>query len=246
MEFVRKHIHAIIGAILYLIMVIVILLLLGFTTPLPLPEEQGILLDFGGSGSRDISGSAPATTSDQQNASSQSSASTGVITQDYEPTASLPSSNTPSTSNNVSDNTSTTETTTDQSSTDANRITDMMSGAFGGGSGSGSSGTGSGNPGMGDGSSGGSGGGPGGIGGSLEGRRLVHRVEPESRPNMVGTVVLRITVSENGDVTNVTLVRTTCSECVELATRAVRQWRYASSPGSGYQTGEVHINFRQQ
>jgi len=244
MEYVKKHKHAMIGALLYFIMVIVLLLLLGFSTPLPLPEEQGILLDFGGSGSRDISGSAPATTSDQQNASSQSSASTGVITQDYEPTASLPSSNNPSTSDNVNDNTN--ESNSEQSSSNADRLNDMMSGAFGGGSGSGSSGSGSGNPGMGDGTSGGSGGGPGGVGGSLEGRKLVHKVDPESRPNMVGTVVLRITVSENGDVTNVTLVRTTCSECVELATRAVKQWRYASSPGSGYQTGEVRIIFTQQ
>lgn len=250
MDFVRKHTHAIIGAIIYMIIVIVILILFGFSTPLPLPEEKGILLDFGGSGSRDISGSAPATTtSDHQNASSQSAATTGVTTQDFEETASLPSSTVPSDSDVISETTTTDETTTettDHSSQNQDRLNDLLGGAFGGGSGRGQSGSGSGNPGMGDGSSGGTGSGPGGIGGSLDGRRLINRVQPEGRDNLVGEVVLRITVDERGNVTNVTLVRTTCSECVELATRAVRQWRYAASPGAGYQTGNVVINFRPQ
>lgn len=247
MEFVRKHIHAIIGVIIYIITVLILLLLFGFTTPLPLPEEQGILIDFGGSGTREAASPAPRPRPQPQ---PQRTESSGVVTQDFEETVSMPSSEVPSNAT-VTDTPSQTNETEDESAEDATEssrrdLDNLFQGAFGSGTSGSGSGSGTGHPGMGDGSGEGTSSGPGGIGGSLEGRRLVHRVEPEGRANLVGTVVFRITVNENGNVTSVVLVRSTCPECVELARQAVRQWRWAPSPGSGYQTGNVTINFEPQ
>lgn len=47
MEFIREHKTGIIGTIVFHAIVIILLLFLGFFTPLPLPEEQGILVNFG-------------------------------------------------------------------------------------------------------------------------------------------------------------------------------------------------------
>ncbi len=235
MNFVKKHIHAIIGVIIYMIIVILILILLGFTTPLPLPEEEGILIDFGGSGAREVSSPAPASRTEV----TPSSQTTGVITQDYEETASMPSSSVPSEAEIIEDPVETAAQT-------AERLNERLGGVFGSGTSGTQTGSGTGHPGMGDRTHGGTGGGPSGVGGSLEGRRLLKIVDPEGKDNMTGTVVLRITVDENGNVSNIRMVRTTCSECVELARKAVSQWKYASSPGTGYQTGEVIINFEQK
>lgn len=250
-DWIKKHIHAVIGVILYIITVIVLLFLLGFRTPLPLPPEEAILIDFAGGGNRDAGASLSATSSDK-NTSSQSSSISGVNTQNFEDAASMQSSNIPNTNpvqntpaNNVNTNNSTTNTT--QTNPNAEKLNNLFGGnVFGNGSGTGNSGSGSGsgNPGTGlDGT--GSGSGPGGVGGSLTGRRKVRTVEPVGQDNLTGRVVLRITVNENGDVTDVTLVSTNCDKCVKPAIDAVKQWKYESKPGSGYQTGNVTVEFKQ-
>jgi colicin import membrane protein len=55
-EYLRKHKRGIIGTIIFHIMILLLLIFLGFFTPLPLPGEEGILVNFGTSdnGSGDI------------------------------------------------------------------------------------------------------------------------------------------------------------------------------------------------
>jgi colicin import membrane protein len=47
MEYIREHKRGIIGTAIFHIIVLLILLFLGFFTPLPLPGEEGILVNFG-------------------------------------------------------------------------------------------------------------------------------------------------------------------------------------------------------
>ena len=47
MDNIREHKRGIIGTVIFHIIVLIILMLLGFITPLPLPEEEGILVNFG-------------------------------------------------------------------------------------------------------------------------------------------------------------------------------------------------------
>lgn len=46
-EKIEEHNKGVIGTILFHVVVLLIVLFLGFTTPLPLPEEEGILINFG-------------------------------------------------------------------------------------------------------------------------------------------------------------------------------------------------------
>jgi TonB family protein len=243
---VRKHIHGIIGAFLFKIITIALLLLFGFTTPLPLPPEEGILLDFGGGGNVNAGASSSAS-SNEQNASTQNSSNSGVNTQNFEDAASMQSSTIPNPLNpNTNNNTNNTESTS-PSNPNADRLNNLFGGnVFGNGTGSGTSGdgSGSGNPGTGTGGDG-SGTGPGGVGGSLDGRRQIKKVDPIAEANMFGRVVLKITVNEQGNVTDVSLVSSNCDRCVKAAIDAVKQWKYESKPGSGYQTGNVAIEFKQ-
>lgn len=47
MEYIKEHKRGIIGTVIFHIIVLLILLFLGFFTPLPLPGEEGILVNFG-------------------------------------------------------------------------------------------------------------------------------------------------------------------------------------------------------
>ena len=49
MEYIREHKRGIIGTIIFHVIVLLLLILLGFFTPLPLPGEEGILVNFGDS-----------------------------------------------------------------------------------------------------------------------------------------------------------------------------------------------------
>ncbi len=46
-ERIEEHNKGVIGTILFHVVILLIVLFLGFTTPLPLPEEEGILINFG-------------------------------------------------------------------------------------------------------------------------------------------------------------------------------------------------------
>ena len=247
MSFVKQHIHGIIGAIIFATIAILLLLLLGFTTPLPLPPEEGILLDFGGGGNIDA-GESASTTSNEQNASTQNSSNSGVNTQSFEDAASMESSTFPNPFDNVSDNTNneSNEESTSTSNENTSNLPDFMNGMnFGNGNGTGNSGdgTGSGNPGDGNGSNG-TGLGPGGYGGNLGGRGLVKQVKPNNQDNLEGSVQLKITVDENGNVTSVSIVSSNCPQCTQLAINAVKQWKYEKKPGAGYQVGIVTLQFK--
>lgn len=248
MTFVRQHIHGIIGAAIFAAAVIVLLLLLGFTTALPLPLEEGILIDFGGGGNENA-GESSSATSNEQNASTQNSSNTGVNTQSFEDAVSMQSSDVPNPNNNTTDSNSETNTETETSSqptVNSNLANIVNGGMFGNGNGSGNSGdgTGGGNPGTGGDGSNGSGSGPGGYGGSLDGRKQIKTVDPENQDNLEGRVVLKITVNDQGNVTNISLVSSNCDKCVQLAKAAVWQWKYEKKAGAGYQTGTVAIEFR--
>lgn len=47
MEYIREHKRGIIGTVIFHIIVLLLLILFGFITPLPLPGEEGILVNFG-------------------------------------------------------------------------------------------------------------------------------------------------------------------------------------------------------
>jgi flagellar biosynthesis GTPase FlhF len=47
MEYIRKHKKGIFGTFIFHIIVLILLIFLGFFTPLPLPGEEGILVNFG-------------------------------------------------------------------------------------------------------------------------------------------------------------------------------------------------------
>jgi len=49
MSFYEKHKKGIIGTVIYHVIILLLLILLGFFTPLPLPGEEGILVNFGNS-----------------------------------------------------------------------------------------------------------------------------------------------------------------------------------------------------
>ena len=60
MSYIGEHRRGIFGTILFHGVILLLLLFFGFITPLPLPEEKGILVDFGnsatGSGRREKRG----------------------------------------------------------------------------------------------------------------------------------------------------------------------------------------------
>lgn len=249
MSLLQEHKYGIIGATIFAIIMILALLLLGFTTPLPLPEERGILIDFGGGGQINAGASSSETPS-SSNTSSQTSSNSGFNTQNFEDAPSLPSTNIPNNNNNLTA-TDTENTNNSNDTKPTNNINNRLSGlniggSLSGGSGSGSSGSGSGggNPGLGSGNNG-SGSGPGGIGGSIAGRRQVKKVEPKRKDNMFGKVELKITVDENGNVIDIIVINTNCNECVQPAKDAIKQWKYEPKPDTGYQVGNVTIEFKQ-
>ncbi|HOE39908.1 MAG TPA: TonB family protein [Bacteroidales bacterium] len=243
----KKHnIYGIIAAVIYTITVIILLFLLGFTTPLPLPPEEAILIDFGG-GNINAGASSSTNTSNAQNTSSQISSHDGVNTQANEEAPFMQSGTNPTENPKKNEDETETQETTAPTNPNADRLNNLFGGGvFGGGTGSGTAGTGTGggNPGLGTGGTG-TGSGPGGIGGGIGNRRILKKVDPIGKDNMIGKVVLKIIVNDKGNVTSVTLVSTNCNECVQPAIDAIKQWKYEAKPGTGDQTGNVTIEFQQ-
>ncbi len=92
-NFVKEHKTGIIGTIIFHIIIVAIFMIFGYSTPLPLPEEEGILINFGDSD--EGFGQVEPRTSEaiQEQASAESQESTpetttssddGSVTQDYE------------------------------------------------------------------------------------------------------------------------------------------------------------------
>lgn len=94
MEFFKEHKTGIIGTTLFHVILVAILMLFGYTTPLPLPEEEGILINFGtsdlGSGSEEpmytneIQEQAQEESQTSEAETTDSETEEGLTTQDFE------------------------------------------------------------------------------------------------------------------------------------------------------------------
>lgn len=94
MSYFQEHKKGIIGTIIFHVIIVVIFMIFGYTTPLPLPEEEGILINFGdrdegiGQVEPRYSESAEQESVEQQQESvpetSTATEDDGAVTQDYE------------------------------------------------------------------------------------------------------------------------------------------------------------------
>jgi TonB family protein len=215
----KKHIHGISAALIFVFICVAVLLLTGFSTPLPLPEEEAVIIDFSNSGQIDI---------DQSDLSEGSKSSKG--------------SNSESSKEIISDNSDNVYVpsgdSNDENSDKVDKINNLFGNPFGEFGDSDNDGD---NPFGDDGNKKQ----PGDIGGKLDKTRGYTGEMPTAKDNMVGKVVLEITVDEKGNVTSIALKSTTCNECVQSAKDAVAKWKYDARPGTGYQTGTIVIEFKQ-
>ena len=89
-----KYRNGLMGTVLFHGLVLIMLLYMAFRTPLPLPEEMGILVDFGNSatgfGDYEPRWSDPAPVRSQPTPSQPSSTREQILTQDIEETVALP------------------------------------------------------------------------------------------------------------------------------------------------------------
>lgn len=260
MDFFKKHIEAIIGVVIFVATIIFLLLYLGLYKPVPIPPEEGIVMDFGGSGNG-TPDPGPAritpTKPKPQNNSSQSP-SVSNMTQDFEESVSVPSN-----PNNVDTEEQTENNTAEEAEEETvvqeeeNQSTQSVSNFnWGQTSNSNAAGNGSGNPGSGgDGSSAGSGGGSGegsgnvsGNGWSLGGRSAESLPTPIVT-NCDGYVIVIIEVDQTGKVVNAYAKPGGCtaceSNCINKAVASAKSARFNSDPSAKVrQTGSITYNFR--
>jgi TonB family protein len=215
----KKHIHGISAAFIFIFICVAVLILTGFSTPLPLPEEEAVIIDFSNSGQIDIDKS---DLSEANNSSEGSnSESSREILSDNSDNIYVPSGNS-----------------NDENLDKIDKINNLFGNPFGEFGDSENDGD---NP-FGD---NGNNKHPGEISGKLDKSRSYTGDMPTARDNMVGKVVLEITVDEKGNVTSVILKSTSCNECVQAAKDAVAKWKYEPRPGTGFQTGTIVIEFKQ-
>jgi len=218
MSTIKKHIHGVAGAFFFSIGITVFLILAGFTTPLPLPQEQAILLDLS---NYDIPMDESSGSQSGEKSLNNGGSIEKILNQDFESSEFVESGNS--------------DIKTENSNLD--KINDLFKNPFGvNDKGDDKDGK---NPYNGDGKN------PDNISGNLTGRKQIVKVNPESVDNVFGKVVLQITVNESGNVTDVVLISTTCNECVKSAKDAVKKWKYETLTGSGLQSGTVVIEFKQ-
>ncbi len=254
MELFKKHSEAVIGVIVYLALMIVLLLFLGLYKPNPIPPEEGIVMDFGGSGggTPDPGPANPEPVNNQSQNQASATANQSQMTQDYEETVSVPTNpnNTQSdveTENNIPDDPQEELNETVQNLTNFN---------FGNTSNSDAAGDGEGNPGTGgDGSTAGNGGGNGsgsgnvaGNGWALDGRSAQSLPAP-SVANCDGYVIVNIVVNQSGKVINASAKPGGCtaceSECVSKAVASAKQAKFNADPNAKVQqSGTITYNFR--
>lgn len=219
---IKKHIHGIIGAIIFLISFSTLLLILGFTTPLPLPEEEGVLLDFT---SQSGNNGNPIEEMTEDKSNSANELPSDNVLSDNSDNPHIPGENI--TPNDVNPNES--------------RINNLFDNAFDNNNSSNNNNSNNNNnPGI-----IGNNDGPDSGYGKLSGNRKFVGADPIAKDDMLGIVILEITVDESGKISNVSLVSTTCDQCVKSAIDAVKKWLYEPLPGSGYQIGTVTIEFRE-
>lgn len=263
----------VIGSLIFHIGLIILLLATGFSTPLPLPAEEGVMINFGdgpdGSGLNEPSISQAASRPQPR----PTQADPTPLTQDYEEAPSLPvppRTTTKPTTKPTPKPTPQTTTTPEQPTTtqpeptpDPPKQTVNQRAMFPGQKtdGSASSGEGetgkAGNQGSPDGSSdsgsrtgGGNGaGGTGGNGFSLAGRKLVGSLpEPVYNVDKEGTVVISIRVDAQGNVISADVDRTTGSvdaDLVDAARKAAMKAKF-SATDAALQKGTITYKFRRK
>jgi len=260
-----KHRNGLIGAVAFHGLLLILLLSMAYRTPLPLPAEQGILVDFGNSdfgfGNFEPRMSDVAQQRLQQTASTARSEQQTPLTQDFEESAALPE-------RTVSRQT--TETTVSQTPTETPReatpveqvrteersadpramfpgrgdasSTATSQGAAGG---QGNQGVPTGAPNVhvyGEGIN---------VGGGLENRGVAGSLpRPAYNIQEQGVVVVAITVNSEGTVTRATAGArgtTTLNETLRSAAeRAARQTRFNRNPNAIEQTGTITYVFKLQ
>jgi TonB family protein len=219
MKEIKKHLHGITGALVFLVSTMVVLMFFGFTTPLPLPDEEAVILDFSNSDLIEIesNGGSSGNNSDEDGSKTEK-----ILYQSFEDSQFVPSGDKIIVSDPSND-----------------RIDNLFRNPF---QNDGKIGDGdSDNPNRGHGNDDG----PDVISGKINSKRKVSKVDPTPKENSFGKVVLEITVNESGNVIDIKLVSSTCNDCVQPAKDAVKKWKYEAIPGSGFQTGTVIIEFKQ-
>jgi len=221
---IKNHIHGILGSLGFLLFVTLLLLLLGFTTPLPLPQEECVVIDFTDSRSQDSKTEIKHEVLDSKRTSDPTEKILSEINSDnpYIPGKNI-------TERDIDPN--------------ENRLNNLFDNAFNNNNSNNSNNSinSNNNPGI-----NGNNNGPESGYGTLQSNRNCVRVDPTTKDNMFGVVILKITVDEKGKVIDVSLVNTTCDQCVKAATDAVKKWQYEPLNGSGYQVGNVTLDFRQE
>jgi outer membrane biosynthesis protein TonB len=212
MKFIKDHKNGIIGTLLINGFILILLIFLGFTTPLPLPEEEGIMINFGydDAGSGVIEPENNANTDNRElvnenSNSSQSESEDSKLTQDFE--------DAPEVNQNTEKPTEKTKEQIEQERKDKEQqeLENSLSNSFNNSdnnnnsSSQGTNGT-SGNEGdpNGDPNTNGNGVGTKGISYSLGGRKANDLPKPAYTTNEGGVVVVEITVDPNGLVKTAT------------------------------------------
>lgn len=260
--------RGILGSFLVHITIIVLLIILGFSTPLPLPGEEGILINFGddeqGMGLREPRPSPRETASTPVQATPER-VEESPITQDFEEAPSLPTPKpetkpkpTPEKPKEPTPEKPKEETKpVEEKPREIDRKT-LFPGQRPDGDSSGEGETGkNGNQGDPSGSpdsqnrEGGAAAGDGGISFSLGNRTYSSLPKPEYSLQKSGTVVVEVTVDRNGNVTQVRGgVRgstTYDTELVRAAETAARRAKFNMNPNApAYQTGTITYVFKLQ
>ena len=264
-----KYRNGLIGTIAFHGLVLFLLLYMAFRTPLPLPAEQGILVDFGtsntGSGNFEPRMSDPAPVLPQPQQTSSAKPEEQILTQDTEETVVVPPKPEPKPKPKetppekpketpkeeikpVVEQPKPVERTPDSRALFPGRGADASTATSQGEAG------GTGNQGVTTGAPDvhvyGQGGDSGGNGFSLSGRSLAGRLPlPEYKSQEQGKVVVDIVVDKDGNVTNATLAKgstTLDNTLVDAALKAARKAKFTPKPDSPVQRGTITYIFKVQ
>lgn len=244
-DFFQKHRRGIIGTLLFHVALVLIFIFFGYSTPLPLPAERGILIDFGSEdGSGYVEPRNQPVNQNQQSVQDQSQTQDNNLTQDYEEAPSLDNpdkNNEQRKKNNEEDEKTVNENalfpgrSDNESNSEGNTKNNGNKGDVNGSSDADNNGA----------SKGGS-----GISYSLSGRSPVGSLKKPNYPgNETGKVVVEIRVNQQGKVINATVRMrgTTISNpafhraAIEAAKKAVFDQK-ADAPL--IQKGSITYNFR--
>jgi TonB family protein len=260
-----KYRNGLIGTVVFHGAVLFLLLYMAFTTPLPLPAEQGILVDFGdsdfGSGNNEPPANEPAAAEAQQpEATPQSSQEEQILTQTVEETVALPvkpvpkpkpsekpeqpKENKPVEEPPKPERTVRQESLYRQPGRGSNAGASVSQGETGG---QGNQGVTTGAPGVGVYGQGGDTG--GGNSFDLAGRSVAGQLpRPEYRSQEYGKVVIEITVDKDGNVLTAEYrmqgSTTIDQTLVDAAKRAARQAKFSRKPDAPIQKGTITYVFK--